>query len=84
MKKITGDFSFYIFHFTNINDSHMMHGSSDMECNGRKFLSFWTVFALLPPNNPKNQNFEKMKKTPRDIIILHMFTINDNHMMYGS
>ena len=62
----------------------MMHSSSDMECNGQKFLSFWTVFALLPPNNPKNQNFEKMKKTPRDIIILHMFTINDNHMMYGS
>ena len=25
-----------------------------------------------PPNKPKNQNFEKMKKTPGDIIILHM------------
>ena len=25
-----------------------------------------------------------MKETPRDIIILHMCTINDNHMMYGS
>ena len=25
-----------------------------------------------------------MKKTPGDIIILHMRTINDNHMMYGS
>ena len=36
------------------------------------------------PNNPKNQNFEKLKKTPRDIIILHMCTIHDNHMMYGS
>ena len=24
------------------------------------------------------------KKTPRDIIILHMYTINENHMMYGS
>ena len=45
---------------------------------------FGLFFALLPPNNPKNQNFEKMKKTPRDIIILHMCTINDNHMMYGS
>ena len=42
------------------------------------FLPFY------PPNNPKNQNFEKMKKTPGDIIILHMCTINDNHMMYGS
>ena len=42
------------------------------------FLSFY------PPNNSKNQNFEKMKITPGDIIILHMCTINDNHMMFGS
>ena len=26
----------------------------------------------------------KMKKIPEDIIILHMFTKNDIHMMYGS
>ena len=32
----------------------------------------------------KNQNFEKMKKTPRDIIILHLCTTNNNHMRYGS
>ena len=25
-----------------------------------------------------------MKKRPTDIIILHMRTINDSHMMYGS
>ena len=37
-----------------------------------------------PPNNPKNQNFEKIKKTPGDIITLHMCTINENHMIYGS
>ena len=36
-----------------------------------------------PPNNLKNQNFEKMKKTPWDILISHMCTINDNHKMYG-
>ena len=42
------------------------------------FLPFYT------PNNPKNQNFEKLKKMPWDIIILNMCTINDNHMMYGS
>ena len=35
------------------------------------------------PNNPKNQNFEKMKKPPVDII-LHRCTINENHMKYGS
>ena len=37
-----------------------------------------------PPNNPKNQHFEKMKNTPGGNIILHKCTINDNHMMYGS
>ena len=42
------------------------------------------LFAHLPLNNPENQNFEKVKKTPGDIIILHMCTINVNHMMYGS
>ena len=40
--------------------------------------------APSPPNNPKNQNFGKMKKLPGDIITLHMCTINDNYIMYGS
>ena len=35
-------------------------------------------------NNLKNQNCEKMKKKPGDIIILHLYTTNDNRMMYGS
>ena len=26
------------------------------------FLSFWTIFCPLPPMDPENQNFEKMKK----------------------
>ena len=49
------------------------------------------VFVILghflpfdPPNNLKNQNFENMKKLPEDIIILHLHTTNDDHMMYGS
>ena len=30
-----------------------------MECNGQNFLSFFfTIFALLPPNNQENQNEE--------------------------
>ena len=37
-----------------------------------------------PPNNPKNQNFEKMKTTPGDIIILHIYTKNYDQMMFGS
>ena len=35
-----------------------------------------------PPNNPKNQNSEKIKKNPGNII-LHLCTTNDDHM-YGS
>ena len=50
----------------------------------RILFHFQPYFAVLPPKNPTNQNFEKMKKNPEDIIILHMRTINDNHMMYGS
>ena len=55
-----------------------------MKRDGQMFLSFWTV--ILPfysPNNPKNENFEKMKQMSGDIIILQMCIINDNHMMYG-
>ena len=43
-----------------------------------RFLPFY------PPNNLKNQNFEKPKKPRGDIITLHMCSINDNHMIYGS
>ena len=35
----------------------------------RIFCHFGPFFPLLPPNNPKNQNLEKMKQTPGDIII---------------
>ena len=49
----------------------------------RIFCHVGPFFAFSPTNNPKNQNFEKMKKRPGDII-LQMCTINDNHMMYDS
>ena len=45
---------------------------------------FGLFFALLPPNSQKNQNFEKVKKAPGDIIILHICTKNYDQMMYGS
>ena len=52
---------------------------------GRIFLSFWAIFLpFQPPDNLENQNFEIEKKTSRYIIILHICTINDNHMVYGS
>ena len=37
----------------------------------RIFCHFEQFFVHLPPKNQKKQNFEKMKKAPADIIILH-------------
>ena len=46
------------------------------------FGPFWDFTPLA--TNLENQNFEKMKKTPGDIIILHMCTLNNNHMTYDA
>ena len=45
---------------------------------------FRPFFAFYCPNRLKNQNFEKMKKLPGNIIILYRCNINDNNMIYGS
>ena len=52
----------------------------------RIFCHFWASFFLpfYRPNNPENQNFEKNEKRLGDVIILHMSTMNQNHMMYDS
>ena len=67
----------------------MMYDSWDMLRDRQNFFWFWTIFCPFtppphPPNNPEHQNFGKMKKIPRDIIIIHRCTINENHMIYGS
>ena len=41
-------------------------------------------FCPLTPKNQHKQNYENIEKTPEDIILLHMCTINEDHMMYGS
>ena len=43
------------------------------------FCHIEPFFALSPPWQPENK-----KKTPEDIIILHMCIINDNHMINDS
>ena len=54
-----------------------------MECDRQNFFVIMDCFLpFYHPMDPENQNFEKMKKTLEDIIILQMFTINDNHMIY--
>ena len=48
------------------------------------FVILVHFLAFDPTNNLKNQSFEKMKKTPEDIINLHLQTTNDDHMINGS
>ena len=40
------------------------------------------IFSRFGPNSPENQNCEKLKKTPGDIIILHKCTIKENHIWF--
>ena len=67
----------------NKDHNHLMYRSWHIRCNRPNFLSFWVIFCPFTFDHPENQNFE-IKKTPKDIIILHMCTINDNQMMYVS
>ena len=46
------------------------------------FGPFWAFTPLA--TKLENQNFQKMKKTPGDITILYMRTLNNNHMTYDA
>ena len=82
MKKTLGDI--IILHMCTIYENHMIYVSSAMERERHNFfLNLDHVLPFYPPNNPENENFGKMKKTPGNIIILHSCTINYNHMVYG-
>ena len=48
------------------------------------FVNLDHLVPFYPTNNPKNQNFAKMKKLPKDIIILYMCTKHDNDLMNDS
>ena len=50
-------------------------------CQTEFFVILGHFLPFEPANNLKNQSFEEMKKTPEDII-LHLHTINDDHMMH--
>ena len=55
---------------------------------GTRQTKYFVILGHFLPFNPlatlKIKIMKKWKKTPGDIIILHMCTINENHMMYGS
>ena len=51
----------------------------------RAFCHFGPCFfSLWPSYQPVKSKLSKMKKTPGDIIILHLCHTNDDYMLYGS
>ena len=83
IKKAPGDI--IILQICTINDNHIFvcflrYGS---RC-AQSFVILDNFLLFYIPNNPQNQNFEKMKKASGDIIILHKCNINNNHTMCGS
>ena len=75
------------YHFT-----HAYHKWQSYDVWFKRHELWWKFFFVIldcflpfyPHNNPKNQDFQKMKKIPGDIIILYMCTKNYNHMVYCS
>ena len=80
LKKMLGDT--IILHKRHKNHDHMLYCSWDITCDRCNCsFSFWAIFYFFyPPNSPKNEKFQ-MKKTPRDIIILHKCTKNHDHIV---
>ena len=68
-----------ILHMCTTHDKHKMYSSWDMECDGHNILSFWVIFC--PLTTQKHKNFEKMKKMPKDINILHKCNKSHDHMI---
>ena len=82
-KKMSGDI--IILQKCTVNHDHVMYDSWDMKRDRQNFFVILGHFMpLYLTNNPKNQNFEKMKKAPEDIIILHKCTKNHDRMLYWS
>ena len=65
-----------------VNEDHMTYVSWDMENDRQNFLSFYPIINLM--NQFWKKFKKKKKKKPGDIIILHVYTKNYDHMMYES
>ena len=48
-----------------------------------EILSFWAIFCFFKPLTTQKIKILKLKKTPGYIIIVHIHTINNNHMIYS-
>ena len=66
-------------HMCAINDNHMMYRCWDMDHDWQFFVILDHFFCLLPPNNPKNQHFEKNEKKPPGCMTLKKNQKNRYH-----
>ena len=73
-----------LLHICTINEDHKIYGSWNIRHNIQNFCHFGSFLPFHPSDNTEKQNFEKLKKTPQNIIILHLCTTNDNHMINHS
>ena len=80
MKKLPADIILLYIHVYHKWRSYMFLKHKVWQTN---FYHFRPFFALSPLTTQKIKTL-KLKKTLGDIIILHICTINDNHMIYGS
>ena len=77
MKKIAGDI--IILH------NCTSRGTVPEIWSETEFFAILSHFLpLYPPKHRENQNFKTMKKASWDVIALHMFIKNHNHMTYAS
>ena len=75
------------YHFTNAHNKWQSYDVWFL-----RYEAWWTEFFVIldhffhfyPPKNLKNENFKKMKKNPGDIITLHKYKKNHDHMLYCS
>ena len=82
-KKCLEILPFYTYMCT-INEDHMINGSWNIRCDRKKCSTFWAIFCPFTPLTTWRIKILILKKTPGDVIILHICTINDKHSMYGS
>ena len=83
-KKLLEISSFY----TRVPKTTIIWGKVPEIQRDRIFGHFGPYFTLLTPpspspNNPDNQNFEKIKKAPGDVITLDLCNKKHDHMMYA-
>ena len=90
-KNVKNTWRYYPFTHVTINQNHMMYGSWDIKCKGQRYMPFCNfcgfchfIYPLILLTNQKIKILKKWKKKPGDIIILHLCTTNDDHVMYGS